>query len=116
VIEAALNGAAIRPPAFDAVFVLTVVLSPIAEETLFRGSLYGLAESHRGPLYATTATALAFAASHGSLDGLFRVLWAGIVYGTVRALTGCVATSACVHSLGNLLARFTSWSDDWRWR
>jgi membrane protease YdiL (CAAX protease family) len=79
-----------------------VVITPLAEELLFRGALYGWLRRW-WPAWATTAaTAAAFAAIHGSLVAVvpFTLVF-GIVTGWLRERTGSVAAGFVAHVLNN---------------
>jgi membrane protease YdiL (CAAX protease family) len=79
-----------------------VVITPLAEELLFRGALYGWLRRW-WPAWATTAaTAAAFAAIHGSLVAVvpFTLVF-GIVTGWLRERTGSVAAGSVSHVLNN---------------
>ena len=84
-----------------------LVLSPVAEETIFRA---GLQESlHRGalaPTIANAATALAFAAAHVALRPglaaaltLLPALACGALYARCRRVAPCIA----LHSMFNAI-------------
>lgn len=76
-----------------------VVITPLAEELLFRGALYGWLRRW-WPAWATiAATAVAFASIHGFLVVMPYVLVFGIVTGWLRERTGAVAAGFVTHVL-----------------
>jgi membrane protease YdiL (CAAX protease family) len=76
-----------------------VVITPLAEELLFRGALFGWLRQW-WPAWATiAATAAAFAGIHGFLVVMPGVLVFGIVTGWVRERTGWVAAGFVTHVL-----------------
>lgn len=76
-----------------------VVITPLAEELLFRGALYGWLRQW-WPAWATIAvTAVAFASIHGFLVVMPYVLVFGIVTGWLRERTGSVAAGFVTHVL-----------------
>ncbi len=80
-----------------------VVITPLAEELLFRGALYGWLRRW-WPAWATiAATAAAFAGIHGFLVVMPYVLVFGIVTGWLRERTGSVAASFVAHVLNNTM-------------
>ena len=80
-----------------------VVITPLAEELLFRGALYGWLRRW-WPAWATiAATAAAFASIHGFLVVMPYVLVFGIVTGWLRERTGSVAAGFVAHVLNNAM-------------
>jgi CAAX protease family protein len=80
-----------------------VVITPLAEELLFRGALYGWLRRW-WPAWATiAATAVAFAGIHGFLVVMPYVLVFGIVTGWLRERTGSVAAGVVTHVLNNAI-------------
>jgi hypothetical protein len=78
-----------------------VVITPLAEELLFRGALYGWLRRW-WPAWATiAATAAAFAAIHSFLVVMPAALVFGIVTGWLRERTGSVAAGFVTHVLNN---------------
>jgi membrane protease YdiL (CAAX protease family) len=76
-----------------------VVITPLAEELLFRGALYGWWRRW-WPAWATiAATAAAFAGIHGFLVVMPYALVFGIVAGWLRERTGSVAAGVVSHVL-----------------
>jgi uncharacterized protein len=76
-----------------------VVITPLAEELVFRGALYGWLRRW-WPAWATiAATAVAFASIHGFLVVMPYVLVFGIVTGWLRERTGWVAAGFVSHVL-----------------
>lgn len=81
--------------------VRAVVITPLAEELLFRGALYGWLRRW-WPAWATIAvTAAAFAAIHGFVVLLPYVLVFGVVAGWLRERTGFAAAGFVAHLLNN---------------
>lgn len=92
----------------------TVILVPIAEETLFRGLLFGqLYKLH--PLLGYVLSILVFAAVHvvgyiGTQDAftlfisLLQYMPAGLIFGIVYAESGTLVAPIMLHSFFNLIA------------
>lgn len=92
----------------------TVILVPIAEETLFRGLLFGqLYKLH--PLLGYVLSILIFAAVHvvgyiGTQDAftlfisLLQYMPAGLIFGIVYAESGTLVAPILLHSFFNLIA------------
>jgi len=80
-----------------------VAITPLAEELLFRGALYGWLRRW-WPAWATiAATAAAFASIHGFLVVMPYALVFGIVTGWLRERTGSVAAGFVAHVLNNAM-------------
>ncbi|MDN5860677.1 MAG: CPBP family intramembrane metalloprotease [Pseudonocardia sp.] len=80
-----------------------VVITPLAEELLFRGALFGWLRRH-WPVWPTIAvTAAAFAAVHGFLMLMPAAVVFGIVTAWLRERTGAVAAGFVAHVLSNAM-------------
>ncbi len=80
-----------------------VIIAPIAEETIFRGFIYGVVKSFSERWFAAIFTSLVFAAVHqhvGSLPALF-VLAMG--FAMAYEATGCLLVPMFMHALFNAL-------------
>jgi len=94
-VEAGFASAALDPPALAAYAALVALVSPLWEESLFRGFLLPslTAESHSGEgaaggrharaARAIAASALLFAASHGSAERLLPLALLGVLLGVL---------------------------------
>ena len=86
-------------------FLSAVLLSPLAEELLFRGLLLRLFRPF-GDAWAIALTAVLFALAHGSLFQMPYALAAGLLLALVAALSRGLAFPICFHVFYNLLAFF----------
>jgi membrane protease YdiL (CAAX protease family) len=83
-------------------WLTTVIVAPIGEETLFRGFLFrgwqGLSDS--GPWIAIGATALLWAVVHIQYNTLIvgQVLLVGLAFGWVRWATGSTISTILLHA------------------
>ncbi len=87
-------------PSFSAFFLLCV-LSPAAEEMIYRGSVY---ERCLGFLPATGAAvlnSLLFAAAHGTPGRMAAALIAGILFSLAREKAGSVTAPVLLHIMIN---------------
>jgi len=91
-------------------FVGLVILPPLAEETMFRGFLYGTFRRHKLPVpWSIVLTSVLFGGLHlfGSEDG--GLLWIAfldtfvlsVVLCYVREKTGSIWASIAIHALKN---------------
>ena len=91
-------------------FVTLVVLAPMAEETLFRGYLYGKLQAHVPVIVAALATSLLFGAAH--LPGGDHIQWSvaldtfvlSLVMCSLRSLTGSIWAGILLHMAKNAVA------------
>jgi hypothetical protein len=95
------------PGNFAMLFLLLVVITPVVEETFFRGFLYKLLRN-RFPIWAAAPmTAGAFAAIHGAPSLFPWLFYMGIVYTMLAERTGSLWSSILIHALANGLVTFT---------
>lgn len=81
--------------------LLVSVIDPMAEETIFRGFIYGWLRA-RLPLVAAVALSAAiFGAAHLDLLLFLPLFGVGVVLATVYELSGSLLVSAAVHGLFN---------------
>ena len=85
-------------------FLLLVVLAPIAEEVFFRGVLYRLLRGQLPGWAAAAGAALPFAASHGNPALLPWLFLTGVTYGLVVERTRSLACAIVLHAAVNTLA------------
>ncbi len=83
-------------------FVMTVVLAPLAEELIFRKLLLDRLSVY-GSKFAILVSAVAFGLFHGNLDQFFYAALVGIVLGYVAIKSGNWLYSVIVHAVMNLL-------------
>lgn len=81
-------------------FVLMVAVAPVFEELLFRGLLFETVEPVGIPL-ALLVTAVVFALSHFDRRGFVGLFASGLIFATLRAMTGGLATPLVAHALAN---------------
>lgn len=85
-------------------FITLVIVAPIAEETLFRGYLYGKLRK-AVPLWAAIiATSLLFGAVHGQWNVALDTFALSVVMCSLREVTGSIWAGILLHMLKNGLA------------
>ncbi len=85
-------------------FVTLVVIGPLAEETLFRGYLYGKLR-HSVPVWAAVlATSLLFAAVHSQWNVALDVFVLSLVLCGLREVTGSIWAGVLLHMAKNGVA------------
>jgi membrane protease YdiL (CAAX protease family) len=85
-------------------WILVVILAPIAEETLFRGFLFeGFRRSRLGLVGTILVTSLVWTALHAgySVSSLGAIFVIGLVMGVVRYKTGSLWSTMLMHALYN---------------
>lgn len=81
--------------------VAAVLVAPVCEEVIFRGYLYPAAKRFAGRWVATVASALVFAAAHGSLAQLPQLFILGIVLVQAYELTKSIWAPIVIHLCNN---------------
>ncbi len=84
-----------------------VLFAPVVEEMLFRGFLFPVVQRVHGTAAAVLATAALFSLVHAQQYGwawqnLALLSYVGVVFGTVRAVTGSLIPSTLIHAAYNL--------------
>lgn len=87
-------------------FLTLVVLSPLAEETLFRGYLYGKLKAYVPAVLAALVTSLLFALVHFQLNVGIDVFVLSLFLCGLRSLTGSIWAGVLVHMIKNGVAYY----------
>jgi membrane protease YdiL (CAAX protease family) len=92
-----------------AMFVFTVIVTPLVEELLFRGVLYPVAARSLGTIATIVMVSVLFALAHTATYGpdiylLAQTLGAGLYLTWLRARTGKLSASVAAHAAFNLYA------------
>lgn len=87
-------------------FLTLVVLSPLAEETLFRGYLYGKLKTYIPAVLAAVVTSLLFAIVHFQLNVGLDVFVLSLFLCGLRSLTGSIWAGVLVHMIKNGVAYY----------
>ena len=85
-------------------FLSVVIVTPIAEELLFRGYILDSIKRMHGDWPAIIGSALLFALVHFNLFGMVPIIMAGVIYGWLRIKTGSLLPSIACHMMWNLMA------------
>lgn len=82
--------------------VIVVAVTPLAEEVLLRGALWGALEHHRLPPWVIIVlTAVVFAYLHGEPSRTIALLGQGLAIGVARWRTGRVGAAFVAHAANN---------------
>lgn len=87
-------------------FFTLVVVAPVAEETVFRGYLYGKLRGLIGVAGAIILSGICFAALHGQWNVAVNVFALSIVMCGLRELTGSIWASIILHMVKNGVAYY----------
>jgi membrane protease YdiL (CAAX protease family) len=87
-------------------FVTLVVLAPLAEETLFRGYLYGKLKGYVPAIFAALATSILFGVVHMQWNVGIDVFVLSLVLCGLRSLTGSIWAGVLVHMIKNAIAYY----------
>ena len=83
--------------------VATVLVAPLAEETFFRGFVFGGLRRY-GFIWAALASGLLFSAAHVSLGGLIPLALVGMLFAWAYSRTGSLWTPIYAHFFFNLVS------------
>ena len=84
-------------------FLSFAIVTPIAEELLFRGYILDSIKRMHGDWPAIIGSALLFALVHFNLFGMVPIIMAGVIYGWLRIKTGSLLPSIACHMMWNLV-------------
>jgi membrane protease YdiL (CAAX protease family) len=83
----------------------TVILTPICEEIVFRGLLFGTLRRRLPLAPAAVLSAAIFAIAHGyGILGFAAVFWSGLLWAWAYERTGSLLPSMAAHAADNLMA------------
>jgi membrane protease YdiL (CAAX protease family) len=85
-------------------FISLVVIAPLAEETLFRGYLYGKLKQHFPVWLAIVVVSLTFGALHGSWNVAIDTFVLSVVLCVLREMSDSLWAPALLHMAKNGLA------------
>jgi uncharacterized protein len=94
-------------PRIDVVATIfdTVILTPVFEEIVFRGLLFGTLRRRFGTGAAAVLSASIFAIAHGyGVLGFAAVFWSGLLWAFAYERTGSLLPSMAAHAADNLMA------------
>jgi hypothetical protein len=83
--------------------VAVSVIAPVAEETLFRGFLYGWMRGRMPQMAAVALSALIFALAHAELALLVPIFVLGCLLALIYERSGSLVPGAIIHALFNLI-------------
>ena len=90
-----------QPPLSFFTFFLLCILSPAAEEIIYRGFVYEHCLAFLPAAGALVLNSLLFAAAHGTVTAMAAALAAGMLFSLARGKTGSVAAPILLHIMTN---------------
>jgi membrane protease YdiL (CAAX protease family) len=80
-----------------------VVIAPVAEETIFRGFLYGTTKRFSDRWFAAIFTSLVFACVHRHVGSAVPLFTLAMGFAIAYEVSGCLLVPIAMHALFNLL-------------
>lgn len=78
-----------------------VVIAPVAEETIFRGFLYGVTKRFSDRWFAAILTSLLFACVHSHVGSAVPLFTLAMGFSIAYEITGCLLVPIAMHALFN---------------
>lgn len=83
------------------VIIAAVVIAPLAEETLFRGFVYGVLKRYTDAPFAALASSLMFAVIHMHVGSLLPLCMLAVLFCLAYEITGCLLAPMLLHAMFN---------------
>jgi membrane protease YdiL (CAAX protease family) len=83
------------------VILLAVVIAPLAEETLFRGFVYGVLKRYTDAPFAALASSLMFAIIHMHIGSMLPLWMLAVLLCFAYEITGCLLVPMLLHAIFN---------------
>jgi len=87
--------------------VVAVVVAPIWEEVIFRGTIYRYLKTRMKPIFALTITSLLFACAHFNVLAFLPLFLLGMLLGRSYEKTGSIKVPILYHAIFNLTTVLT---------
>ena len=86
------------------VIVAAVVVAPLAEETLFRGFVYGVLKRYTDAPFAALSSSLMFAIIHMHVGSLLPLCMLAVLFCVAYEITGCLLVPMLLHAVFNAVS------------
>jgi membrane protease YdiL (CAAX protease family) len=86
------------------VVVAAVVVAPLAEETLFRGFVYGVLKRYTDAPFAALASSLMFAIVHVHVGSLLPLCVLAVLFCIAYEISGCLLAPMLLHAVFNTVS------------
>lgn len=83
------------------VAIAAVVIAPLAEETLFRGFVYGVLKRYTDAPFAAITSSLMFAIIHMHVGSLLPLCMLAVLFCVAYEISGCLLVPMCLHAIFN---------------
>ncbi len=83
------------------VIIAAVVIAPLAEETLFRGFIYGVLKRYTDAPFAALISSLMFAVIHMHVGSLLPLWMLAVLFCLAYEITGCLLVPMLLHAIFN---------------
>jgi len=83
------------------VVLMAVVIAPLAEETMFRGFVYGVLKRYTDAPFAALASSLMFAIIHLHVGSLMPLWMLAVLFCLAYEITGCLLAPMILHAIFN---------------
>lgn len=83
------------------VVLMAVVIAPLAEETMFRGFVYGVLKRYTDAPFAALASSLMFAVIHLHVGSLLPLWMLAVLFCLAYEITGCLLAPMILHAIFN---------------
>ncbi|MDB6005991.1 MAG: hypothetical protein JWR15_2978 [Prosthecobacter sp.] len=83
------------------VIIAAVVIAPLAEETLFRGFVYGVLKRYTDAPFAALSSSLMFAIIHMHVGSLMPLWMLAVLLCLAYEITGCLLVPMLLHAIFN---------------
>ena len=83
------------------VILLAVVIAPLAEETVFRGFVYGVLKRYTDAPFAALSSSLMFAIIHMHVGSLLPLWMLAVLFCLAYEITGCLLAPMILHAVFN---------------
>lgn len=83
------------------VIVAAVLIAPLAEETLFRGFIYGVLKRYTDAPFAALISSLMFAVIHMHVGSLLPLWMLAVLFCLAYEITGCLLVPMLLHAIFN---------------
>jgi len=86
------------------VIFMAVVIAPLAEETLFRGFVYGVLKRYTDAPFAALSSSLMFAIIHMHVGSLLPLWVLAVLFCLAYEITGCLLVPMLLHAIFNAVS------------
>ncbi len=83
------------------VVLMAVVIAPLAEETMFRGFVYGVLKRYTDAPFAALASSLMFSIIHLHVGSLLPLWMLAVLFCLAYEITGCLLAPMILHAIFN---------------